>query len=200
MEESKLTRIITLGIDLAGKQQNPTGWATLKNKIVKTGEVHTNKEIIELVQKTNPTLIAIDAPLMLPKEGILRKVDKEMIRQGYHVFPPRLPAMEKLTIRAEKLAKKIQKLGFQVIEVHPTSTRKALNLPPKQWRKIQTLLTQIGLSGTHEHRVLTPHEIDAVTAALTAYLHLRGKTVKIGDENEGYIIIPEEMDWRHISL
>ena len=200
MEESKLIQITTLGIDLAGNSKNPTGWATLKNRTVKTGEIHTDKEIIALIKKVNPLLTAIDAPLSLPKKGISRKAEKEMRKQGYHVLPPRLPAMEKLTLRAIKLGEIIQELGFQIIEVHPTSTRKALNLPAKEWRKIQTILIQIGLKGDHETRILTPHEIDAATAAITAHLHLIGKTVRIGDKTGGYIVLPERTDWRQIKI
>jgi len=38
------------------------------------------------------------------------------------------------------------------------------------------------------------HEIDAVTAALTGYLYLQGKTELIGDEEEGYIVVPTKGD------
>jgi hypothetical protein len=200
MDELKLTRKITLGIDLAGKQRNPTGWATLTKGAIKAGEIYTDKEIIDLVRREAPVLTALDAPLSLPKKGILRKADKEMIKRGYRVFPPRIPAMEKLTLRALKLVKELQMAGFKVIEVHPASTRKALNLPRKDWRNIQTMLIQIGLKGDIELRVLTPHEIDAVIAALTAHLHLKGKTVKIGNNTEGYIIVPRKTDWRKLTV
>jgi hypothetical protein len=196
----KLIRKTTLGIDLAGNQRNPTGWATLANKTVKAGEIHTDKEIIELVRKKVPILTALDAPLSLPRRGILRKADREMIKRGYRVFPPRLAAMEGLTLRALRLIEELRKLRFQVIEVHPTSTRKALSLPLKEWRNIQTLLTQIGLKGDIKVRVLTSHEIDAVIAALTAHLHLRGETVKIGNNTEGYIVVPKKMNWRQLIL
>ncbi len=194
-----MTVTLTLGLDLAGKPKNPTGWATLEGRHVKAGEVYTDKEIIGLVESKSPMLTAIDSPLSLPREGLLRKADKEMIRHGYRVFPPRLPAMEKLTKRAIKLTEQITKRGFRVIEVHPTSTRKALGIPTKEWRKIQDILAQIGLKGEHERRTLTPHEIDAVTAALTARLHIEKATVKFGDEEEGYIIVPKPQDWRQIQ-
>jgi len=49
-------------------------------------------------------------------------------------------------------------------------------------------------------RALTPHEIDATTAALTGYLYLEGKTELIGDEEEGYIVVPMKTDWRTMRL
>jgi predicted RNase H-like nuclease len=46
---------------------------------------------------------------------------------------------------------------------------------------------------------LAAHEIDAVTAALTATLHLKKQTEPIGDEEEGYIIVPKKLDWRTLT-
>lgn len=195
----ELTRHVIIGIDPAGKPQNPTGWAVWKNKRVNTSLVYTDNEIMEGITHNKPTIIAIDAPFHLPKEGILRKADKEMTEKGYRVFPPRLPAMRKLTLRAVKLNKSIAKAGYKTIEVHPTSTRKALSMPTKDWGKIQAILAHIGLEGDVRVRTLISHEIDAVTAALTAYLHLKNQTEALGDE-EGYIIVPEKRDWRTLKL
>jgi predicted nuclease with RNAse H fold len=162
--------------------------------------LYTDNEIIEGVTHNKPKIIAIDAPFHIPKEGMLRKADREMMKAGYRVFPSRLPGMQKLTLRAMKLNKIIAKAGYKTIEVHPTSTRKALSMPTKDWEKIQTTLLHIGLEGDVTVRTLTSHEIDAVTAALTAYLHSKNQTEALGDEEEGCIIIPEKRDWRTIKL
>ncbi|MGB9778304.1 MAG: DUF429 domain-containing protein [Candidatus Bathyarchaeales archaeon] len=191
---------IIIGIDLAGSPKNSTGWALWKGKMVKTDLIYTDAEILEGVLSHNPSIVAIDAPLRLPKEGILRKPDKEMIKRGYRVFPPSLPAMKKLTLRAMKVNKLILEKGYKTIEVHPTSTRKALSMPLKEWRTIQTTLKSIGIKGDIQTRTLTSHEIDAVTAALTAYLHIQNQTEAIGDEKEGFIIVPKKMDWRTLKI
>lgn len=191
---------VIIGIDLAGKPKNPTGWALWKSKKVETSLIHTNEEILEGITHSDPTIIAIDAPFSLPKKGILRIADREMIRRGYRVFPPCLPAMKTLTLRAIKLNKLTTKKGYRTIEVHSTSTRKALNMPLKDWRKIQTTLETIGLEGTLKLRTLKCHEIDAVTAALTAYLHMKNQTEAIGNGEEGYIIIPKKQDWRTLQI
>lgn len=195
----KLKNKVITGIDLAGKPENPTGWAVWKNKRVETSLIYTNNEILEGITRNKPAIIAIDAPFSLPKKGILRKADKEMIRRGYRVFPPKLPAMRTLTVRAIELNKLIAEKGYKTIEVHPTSTRKALNMPSKDWRKIQTILKSIGLEGD-QVRTLTPHELDAITAALTAYLRLQNQTEALGDKEEGYIIIPKKQDWRTLQI
>ena len=193
------TKVI-IGIDLAGKPENPTGWATWENKKVKTTLLYMDNQILEAITQNKPEIIAVDAPFSLPKSGILRKADREMIKNGYRVFPPRLPAMSTLAMRAMKLNRLIAEKGFKTIEVHPTSTCKALSIPPKDWGKIQTVLTQIGLEGDLKVRTLTPHEIDAVIAVLTAYLYMRNQTEALGDEEEGYIIIPKKQDWRTLQI
>lgn len=196
----KLKSEAIIGIDLAGKEKNPTGLAVWQNRTVKTCLIYTDKEILKKLTCINPKIVAIDAPLKLPKNGIFRKADKELIKKGYRVFPPGLPAMKKLTLRAVKLHKLITEAGIKTIEVHPTSTRKALGMPTKDWKKIQSILKQIGLSGTLNKHPLTPHEIDAVTAALTGYLHIKGLTESIGDHEEGYIVVPIKRNWREIRL
>jgi predicted nuclease with RNAse H fold len=199
-EVLKLTSHVIVGIDLAGKSQNPSGWAIWKNKSVSISLVYTDNEIIDGVAHNKPAIVAIDAPFHIPKQGMLRKADREMMKAGYRVFPPRLPGMQRLTLRAVKLNKSIAKEGCKTIEVHPTSTRKALSMPTKDWGKIQTALLHIGLAGDVRVRTLASHEIDAVTAALTAYLYLKNQTEALGDEEEGFIVIPEKRDWRTIKL
>ncbi len=191
---------IIIGIDLAGKAKNPTGWAMLRNKIISTCHLHHDEEILKRSINCDPKIIAVDAPLSIPKKVIMRKADREMQKHGYPVFPPRFPAMENLTLRAIRIVKELTERRFKVIEVHPTSTRKALKIPTKDWEKIQTILLRLGLEGELKTRVLSPHEIDAATAALTGHLYIQGKTELIGDRKEGYIVVPSGSDWRKLQL
>jgi predicted nuclease with RNAse H fold len=108
--------------------------------------------------------------------------------------------MKELTLRAVKLNRFARVKGLKTIEVHPTSTREALSTPLKEWTESQTILIQMGLGGDFSKRVLTSHEIDAVTAALTAYLYTKDETKALGDEEEGYIIIPKQQDWRRLRV
>ncbi|MBX5328008.1 MAG: DUF429 domain-containing protein [Candidatus Bathyarchaeota archaeon] len=189
-----------IGIDLAGTPKNPSGWAFWKNKKIKACLLYDDQEILENITKYDPVLIAIDAPFSFPRKGLLRKADREMIRKGYRVFPPVLTSMRMLTLRAIKLNKLIGEKGYNVIEVHPTSTRKALGMPLKNWGEIQTAFKNMGLEDDIRTRVLTPHELDAITAALTAYLHIHNHTEAIGDKAEGYIIVPKRQDWRTMHI
>lgn len=191
---------IIIGIDLAGKKENPTGIALLKNLLVTANIVYTTEEILEIITNKRPIITAIDAPLSLPKQGSLRKADREMIKRGYKVFPPGLPAMMQLTLRGIKINKLITEKGYKTIEVHPTSTRKALNMPLKDWKEIQKTFEKMGLKGDVQLRMLKNHEIDAVTSALTAFLYINYQTEALGNIEEGYIIVPKKTDWRTIRL
>ncbi len=135
----------TIGIDLAALSKNPTGLALLKGKTVKTSLVYTDKEILEYIINNQPALIAIDAPLSLPAKGeAFRKADREMVKKGYHVFLPTFLAMKTLTLRAIKLNKLIEENKYRTIEVHPTSTRKALQMSLKERKTIQENLKNTG--------------------------------------------------------
>jgi len=185
-----------IGIDLAGRPERPTGWALLKEKWVIVKELYSDQEILFETINAKPALVAIDAPLTLPAHGAVRKADQEMHRRGYPVLPPLFPAMKELTLRAIHLTEELKMEQIKFIEVHPTSTRKALQMPLKYWRRIQKIFEEMGLSDEWERRILSPHELDAITAAITAHLHIKGKTESIGEPKEGFIIVPLPIHWK----
>jgi len=185
-----------IGIDLAGRPERPTGWAFLKEKWVTVKELYSDHEILLETINAKPALVAIDAPLTLPEHGVMRKADQEMRRRGYPVLPPLFLTMKELSMRAIHLTEELRMEKIKVIEVHPTSTRKALQMPLKDWHKIQKIFEEMGLDGEWKKRLLSPHELDAVTAAITAHLHIKGKTESIGELKEGFIIVPLPVHWK----
>jgi len=189
-----------IGIDLSGDSCNPTGWALLHDAIFRVKELYEDSEILLETVSAKPTLVAIDAPLTLPKKGFMRSVDQEMRRRGYQVFPPSFKGMKMLTERAGRLVKKLEETKITVIEVHPLSTRRALRMSLRNWKRIQEEFLKMGFSGDFQKTQLTTHEIDAMTAALTANLHIQGVTESVGDTNEGFIIIPVRKPWWKIQL
>lgn len=178
-----------VGIDLAGSEANPSGWALLEAGHVRTALLGPDDEILEATLSASPSLVAIDAPLSLPRAGYTRKVDREMHKLGLPVLPPMFPAMRKLTLRGIRLAGQLTAKGLEVIEVHPTSSRKVLGLPVRGRKAVQEALMAIGLRGDLEAKPLSMHELDAITAALTAILHILGLSEVVGNE-EGHICIP----------
>ncbi|MHA1581037.1 MAG: DUF429 domain-containing protein [Candidatus Baldrarchaeia archaeon] len=191
MSKNKNKDYRVVGIDLAGAENRETGWALLQDYNVKVLTLYSNEEILRKTLEVRPLIVAIDAPLTLPKKGKMRLADKEIKKLGCAVLPPLFPGMKMLTLRGIYLASKIQESGIKVIEVHPTSSRKILGLPvAKDVEKIRFSLLKLGIKGDIEEKKLTIHELDAIVAAFTAKLHIRGQTAKVGNEEEGYIIIP----------
>ena len=113
------------GIDLAVKRKTAIG--VLEKYEIQIVEVYTNEEIINLCSKAK--VVAIDSPLS--HSNGFRNVDKAMIRNGYKVLPPSF--MKKLVDRAIELSKQ---LG-NVIETHPTSSMKNINMNWKEFHVIK---------------------------------------------------------------
>ena len=178
--------IKTTGIDLAGKERNPSGIAIFIGRKFNTELIYTDEEIIELCMRERPRVVAIDAPLSLPARGSLRLADRSLIERGLRVFPPTFAGMRSLTQRGIRLAKELHKRGFEVIEIHPRTSGVVLFGMPDRRAWIKGLRER----GLKIKMQLSAHEIDAALAALTGALYLRKKTEAVGGKAEGTIIIP----------
>jgi len=188
-----------IGIDLAGSEKRNTGICILdENLNAKSFILKKDKEILDLVKREKPDLIAIDAPLTLPrgrksikkKSNIhFRNCDKELFKLGIKFFPITLGPMRMLTERGIKIRKILEK-KYKVIEVYPGATQDILKIPRKQkgLRKLLNGLKKLGIK--IERKKLNGDELDAITAAYTGYLFLKGKAIEIGNKKEGTIIIP----------
>lgn len=175
-----------LGLDLAGVPSNPTGFALLSRRKFKTGLAYSDGEILRLCTWEGPALVAIDAPLSLPTNGNLRLADKLLIGRGLRVFPPTFAGMKALTARGIRLANELRSKGFKVIEIHPR-TSGMIMLGSSNRRTWGPKLKKIGWTINPK---ASDHEVDAAIAALTALLHLKGKTEEVGSPVEGVIVVP----------
>ncbi len=57
---------LILGLDLAGLPRRPTGLCFLLGMKVVTQLAYENREILSLIKRKKPALVAMDAPLSLP--------------------------------------------------------------------------------------------------------------------------------------
>lgn len=190
-----------IGIDLAGTENRPTGFCIMNNKMnVKTKILYKDREIIRNILEEEPKIIAIDAPLSLPKgrkslkrkSNIhLRECDRELLRNKIKFFPITLGPMRKLTERGIKLKKILSEEGFEVIEVYPGGAQDLLKIPRKNkgLKKLREGLEAIGIKGLSEN--MTDHELDAITSAFIAKLYIEKKYVAYGNKDEGVIIMPK---------
>lgn len=175
-----------IGVDLAGRPTNPSGFALLSDQKISTRLVYSDEEIVELCTRERPALIAIDAPLSLPRHGNLRTADSELIRRGLRVFPPTFAGMLSLTERGINLATDLRTKNTQVIEIHPRTSGVLLFKTPDRRR----WMTKLWEKGVKLKENASEHEIDAAMAALTGALHIQKKTEEVGGAEEGTIVIP----------
>jgi predicted nuclease with RNAse H fold len=189
-----------LGIDLAGSEKRKTGICILNEKLEAICFcLFTDKEILDLIEKEKPDLIAIDAPLSLPKgrKSLKRKskihfreCDRELWKLKIKFFPITLGPMRKLTERGIKLRKILEK-KCKVIEVYPGATQDILKVKRKQkgLKKLKKGLEKLGIKISKQNP--NGDELDAITCAFTGFLYLKGNFNAIGEKAEGQIILPQ---------
>ena len=190
-----------VGIDLAGVESRPTGFCVMdQNMNVKTSLLYTDDEIIKETLKTRPKVVAIDAPLALPKgrrslkiksNVHLRECDRELLRMKIKFFPLTLGPMRKLTERGIRLKKILEKKGLEVVETYPGAAQDILKIPRKQHglSKLKDGLEKFGVGKLND--LMTGDELDAVTCALVGKFYLEKKHIAIGDQEEILMILPK---------
>jgi predicted nuclease with RNAse H fold len=196
----KRNRRLVVGIDLAGSPRRNTGACALAGETITSCTIlHTDQEIIEYIEKEDPVLVAVDAPLKLPpgrktiedKNGEhFRPCDRELLRRRIPFFPITLGPMRLLTARGIRLKKALTSRGYSVIEVYPGAAQDIWNIGRKQ-DGLSTLSKGLKKRGVKRlDRKMSGDELDAITAALVGQLFLRGKAEVIGSPRRGAIIIP----------
>jgi predicted nuclease with RNAse H fold len=194
---------IVVGIDLAGSPRRDTGVCALRGMTAGSIEtLHSDKEILDFVERIEPELVAIDAPLSLPpgRKSLeernaehFRPSDRELLKRGIRFFPITLGPMRLLTARGIRLKKILTRRGYPVIEIYPGAAQDIFGIPRKQHglAKLQRGLERLGLRGLN--REMNGDELDAVTGALVGRLYLKGKAEILGDVKTGAIIVPKRM-------
>jgi predicted nuclease with RNAse H fold len=168
-----------IGIDLAALPKNQTGVCLFDGEYFAPCTLHDDEEILNYVRERRPRVVAIDAPVTLPRGRCcwddaccgprkIRECDRMLIARGHRVFPPGFSFMKQLTLRGKNL--KEQLAEYEVIEVHPRTTMRILG--PREFPAART-----------------EHERDACAAALCAFLYAKGECEKLGDD-EGVVVIP----------
>jgi len=192
--------LIVVGVDLAGLESRPTGICVLKYDFIKALTVYRDEEIMDVIIGENPNVIAIDAPLSLPKgknfnsKYCIRVCDRELMKMGIRFFPLNFKWMRNLTVRGIRLREKLMNMNFKVIETYPGGAQQILNLPRvkrnKEYLRLK-LKEMFNLKGDIDREDLTPHEIDAITCAIVGKLYLENNYIAIGDPDEMIMILPK---------
>ncbi|MCS7368883.1 MAG: DUF429 domain-containing protein [archaeon GBS-70-058] len=192
--------VVSMGVDLASMESRETGICILRGVHVRTMTVHGDFEILNLALMEKPHVIAIDAPLSLPKgktldsKSCVRECDKELLKIGIRFFPLNFKWMKQLTMRGIKLRTELTNMGFRVIETYPGGAQQILGIPRVKRRREELrrkLVEMFNLSGDILEKRLNPHELDAVTCAIVGKLYLEGEFIAIGDPSEMLMILPK---------
>ena len=198
--------MISFGIDPSGSEKRRTGISIIDDDLLaRTWITYTDEDIVNAVKGAEPDVVAIDAPLSLPKGrccanqsclcssyGIVRSTDRAISVMGYHPFWTLLPSMVNLTIRSIRLKESIQLMGVKVIEVYPGAAQDRLGVPRKKAGidKLENGLKALGIHFIdHLHRRVHD-ELDAVTAAYVGLCYLKGIFEAVGPSDEIQIILP----------
>lgn len=180
-----------LGIDLSADETKESGICLLDDKLrAKTFSLFSNKEILELIEKVSPQIIAIDAPLTFPKgkKRAFREAEREILKLGLKILPLNWKSMKKLAKRGNFLFQ-ILRRKFKVIEVFPHATKEILEFSSDFPALKREISKRLGVHFLNQNP--TSHEIDAFFAAYTGYLFLKKKTRSLGKKREGQIVIPK---------
>lgn len=193
----------------------PAAFALLDGepRLRELGDTH---DVVSLVERVRPVVVAIDAPLFLPAGwGCLdwpctcgrctapptarRRAELAMASLGLGLFwTTKQGLLRPLVQWAIVLRGELESRGWPVIEVYPYATRvRLLGRPPaRKGTLLGRAWTQQGLAGRiaglpdPAQRLLGHDALDALLAAYTGLLWHRGLGEAIGDEEDGAIVVP----------
>ena len=206
---------LVFGIDLTSTPSKPSACLALdaERQPVYLGFLATDDDIIAIQNFYSPQVIAIDAPLTLPR-GLCclekscpcqpksreknRKCDRELRRNGIPCYPTTKESfIKELIYRGIELKGKLSHEGFNVIEVYPYATKVRLfgnAIPGKTTREGRDFLKQrlaALLPSLSPYLEAFNHDLcDAAMAAYTAFLCRQGRAEALGSGEEGLIFIP----------
>jgi predicted nuclease with RNAse H fold len=193
-----------VGLDLAGVEHRPSGFCVLMRKRVQTKLLYGDAEILDEIINSCPGLVAIDAPLSLPRgrcclendcicrgRSHLRECDRAVRRLGIPIFALTLGSMRVLTIRGMRVRDRLEKEKIPVIETYPGGAQDLWGIPrQKDPMGLKKGLLGFGLDGDIKRRKISCHELDAITCALVAQEHQSGCSLVLGDPDEGVMVLP----------
>jgi len=194
--------MIFVGIDLAGSPKRPTGICFINGKRARTAIAFSDDELRVALKRIRPTDVGIDAPIFLPfgrcclrndctcpRDIHFRQCDLELRKRKIKFFPMTLGPMRQLTMRGMRLADEFRAMGHTILETYPGAAQDLWGIPRQS--NVAGLRRGLRRFATFEGRGISCHELDAITCALLAQMHHRGRTELIGRDDEGWMVLPQ---------
>ena len=204
-----------MGIDLTSKEAKPSACLGLDNQLnlICLDFPNGDSDILQVVSKYEFELIAIDAPLSLPKglccleescscqpaaEGKGRDCERKLTKQGIGLFRTTKKSIIKAMVyRGIRLKNELEAKGYEVIEVYPYASKLRLfgkpipsKLKPEGLTFLKQRICQLLPDITPYVDGFNHDMCDAAIAAYTAFLRYQGKTELCGEPEEGAICLP----------
>lgn len=198
-----------IGLDLTSSEKKPSGLVCYDGFSYSYHLPREDTEILELCE--NAQIIAIDSPLKLPKgfccleescnchlgKPTGRSCERELVKMGIPLyFTTKRSIIKNMIYRAMRLGKMLGE--ERVIEIYPYSIKVVLfgkPIPNKSTKEgllvLKELISEVVNIPLGELIPLNHDLCDAILAAYTGTLFLKGKTQSIGDIEESSIIIPK---------
>ena len=204
-----------LGLDLTATERRPSACAVLDTaaRVLDLRLCRTNNDLLVLAEECRPKVVAIDAPLSLPAglhcleetcpcqptsphKG--RACEQALARLGIGCyFTTKRSLIKPMVYRGMALQAELGRRGLAVIEVYPFASKLRLfgrltgkaTLAGRQalWARLRPLLA----GGPALPDDLPSHDLlDALLAAYTGLLYVRGQAEALGDPAEGLLWLP----------
>ena len=204
-----------IGIDLTSSPKRPTACVGLDDKLslIFDDLFSSDADILESIASYRPRIVAIDAPLGLPK-GLCcleescscqplapakgRACERELSRRGIpSYYTTKRSIIKNMVYRAISLKREIDARGCEVIEVYPYAAKVILfgRSIPSKWKPpgisfLRQRLAQLMPQLTAYLPRFNHDLCDALIAAYNVYLYARGEAEAVGDWEEGAICVP----------
>jgi len=138
-------------------------------------------DVVELLSGVD--VVAVDAPLSLPREGAFRDFERELLGRGFRLLPLNMRSMRKLAELGERFRVMLSARGVTVLETHPATVRRVMGVSGME---LVSLMSKYGYcSGPPK----SDDEVDALTCLSVAVLYVRGEVEVVRGE-EGSMILP----------
>lgn len=206
-----------VGIDLTSSEKKPSALAAIDDNlhVLVLQKIPKDEDIIGQINSLSPATIGIDSPLSLPlgwhcleaghncqPPSTLRgrECERVMAKMGIpSYFVTTHCIIRDMVYRGIELKRRVEANGHHVLEVYPYGSKVQLwgkpiprKTTPKGLAFLREKLTQmLPKSGIPD--VYLDHDLcDALIAAYTAYLYSLGKSIAVGDVEEGLVILPSK--------
>ena len=200
------------GIDLTSSPSKASSCAILYEDLsFEVERLWEDEEIISYIAFKKPILVGIDSPIGLPRgfccleegcgcgEGSPkgRECERILMKRGIpSYFTTKKSIIKRMVYRAIKLRRELEGMGFEVHEVYPYAAKVILfgkRMPKKTTKEGTEFLRrrlEEKIPSLRECGKLNHDDLDALISAYTLYLFYRGMGEKVGDREEGEIVIP----------